>query len=96
FPKYLDDGIPPFVRRLFPDKLKKLEKNKDGELVQDKAAKGKVAQLSVTIKDLEDKKVVPTFMLRLVNDLAAWNDFPWDEYYWEEFHNKVVNLIDIR
>nr|GEU71283.1 hypothetical protein [Tanacetum cinerariifolium] len=40
FPKYLDGGIPPSVRRLFPDKLKKLEKNKDGELVQDKAAKG--------------------------------------------------------
>ncbi|GKE70746.1 hypothetical protein Tco_1528818 [Tanacetum coccineum] len=35
-------------------------------------------------------------MLSLVDDLAAWNDFPWDEYYWEEFHNKVVNLIDIR
>nr|GEV59782.1 hypothetical protein [Tanacetum cinerariifolium] len=30
FPKYLDDGIPPFVRRLFPDKLKKLETNKAG------------------------------------------------------------------
>nr|GEY84070.1 phospholipase-like protein [Tanacetum cinerariifolium] len=82
FPKYLDGGIPPFVRRLFPDKLKKLEKNKDGELVQDKVAK-------------EDKKVVPNFMLRLIDDLAAWNDFPWGEYYWEEFHNKVVNLIDI-
>ncbi|GKB81115.1 hypothetical protein Tco_0948010, partial [Tanacetum coccineum] len=52
FPKYLDGGIPPFVRRLFPDKLKKLKKNKDGELVQDKAAKGKAAQQSVTIKDL--------------------------------------------
>ncbi|GJZ32438.1 phospholipase-like protein, partial [Tanacetum coccineum] len=130
FPKYLDGGIPPFVRRLFSNKLKKLEKNKDGELVQDKAEKGEAAQPSVTIKDLgelvqkdakwkklsaddfvrvcllymselifrgpEDKKVVPTFMLRLVDDLAAWNDFPWGEYYWEEFHNKVVNLIDIR
>ncbi|GKE30489.1 hypothetical protein Tco_1445873 [Tanacetum coccineum] len=29
---------------MFPDKLKKLEKNKDGELVQDKAAKGDVSQ----------------------------------------------------
>nr|GFA23803.1 hypothetical protein [Tanacetum cinerariifolium] len=78
FPKYLDGGIPPFVRRLFLDKLKKLEKNKDGELVRDKAAKGKAAQPSVTTKDLElifkgteDKKVVPTFMLRLIDDLAA-------------------------
>ncbi|GJT99438.1 hypothetical protein Tco_1109777 [Tanacetum coccineum] len=122
FPKYLDDGIPPFVRRLFSDKLKKLEKNKAvldeaakgkaaqpsdksdkdsvtighlGELVPDKVAKGKATQpsdkgdkVSVTIRDLgiifrdqEAKKVVPTFMLRLVDDLAAWDDFPWGEYY---------------
>nr|GFC28909.1 phospholipase-like protein [Tanacetum cinerariifolium] len=44
FLKYLDGGIRPFVRRLVSNKLKKLEKNKDGELVQDKAAKGKAAQ----------------------------------------------------
>nr|GEZ84702.1 phospholipase-like protein [Tanacetum cinerariifolium] len=37
---------------LVTDKLKKPEKNKDGELVQDKAAKGKATQPSVTIKDL--------------------------------------------
>ncbi|GKB70901.1 hypothetical protein Tco_0932313 [Tanacetum coccineum] len=125
FPKYLDGSILPFVRRLFPDKLKKLEKNKDGELVQDKAAKGKAAQSSVMIKDLgelvqkdakwkklsaddsvrvcllymselifrgpEDKKVVPAFMLRLVDDLAAWNNFALGEYYWEEYHNKDSN-----
>ncbi|GJW49024.1 phospholipase-like protein [Tanacetum coccineum] len=125
FPKYLNGGIPLFVRRMFPDKLKKLEKNKDGELVQDKAAKGKAAQSSVMIKDLgelvqkdakwkklsaddsvrvcllymselifrgpEDKKVVPAFMLRLVDDLAAWNNFALGEYYWEEYHNKDSN-----
>ncbi|GJU69877.1 hypothetical protein Tco_1256136, partial [Tanacetum coccineum] len=129
FPKYLDDGIPPFVRRLFPGKLKKLEKNKAGldevakgkaaqpsdksdkdsvtighlgELVPDKAAKGKAVQPSdkgdkeLFFRGQEAKKVVPTFMLRLVEDLTAWDDFPWGEYYWEEFHNKVVNLIDKR
>nr|GFA90077.1 hypothetical protein [Tanacetum cinerariifolium] len=42
-PKYLDNGIPPFVRRLFPDKLKKLEKNKAG---LEEAVKGKAAQPS--------------------------------------------------
>ncbi|GJS93427.1 hypothetical protein Tco_0800395 [Tanacetum coccineum] len=144
FPEYLDDNITPFVRRVFLDKLKKLEKKKAGlgkaakgkvaqpsdkgdkdsvtnedlgELVHDKAPKGKAAQPSdkgdkdsVMIEDLgelvhkdekwkklsvddfvrvcllymcelifrgqEDKKVVPTFMLRLVEDLAAWDDFP--------------------
>ncbi|GKB64264.1 hypothetical protein Tco_0920450 [Tanacetum coccineum] len=43
FPEYLDDDIPPFVRRLFLDKSKKQEKKKDG---LGKAAKGKAAQLS--------------------------------------------------
>ncbi|GKB50359.1 hypothetical protein Tco_0901112 [Tanacetum coccineum] len=51
FPKYLDDDIPPFVRCLFPDKLKKLEKNKDG---LEEVAKGKVAQPS----DQSDKDSV--------------------------------------
>ncbi|GKC66571.1 hypothetical protein Tco_1099169 [Tanacetum coccineum] len=55
-----------------------------GELVQDKAAKGKAAQPSDKgDKGQEAKKVVPTLMLRLVEDLAAWDDFPWGEYYWE-------------
>nr|GEX79349.1 phospholipase-like protein [Tanacetum cinerariifolium] len=126
FPKYLNDNIPPFIRRLFPDKLKKLEKNKAGleeaakgkaaqpsdksdkdsvtighigELVPDKAAKGKAAQPSdkgIDFSGSRGKKVVLTFMPRLVNDLAAWDDFPGGENYWEEFHNTVVNLFEKR
>nr|GEW73246.1 hypothetical protein [Tanacetum cinerariifolium] len=42
----------------------------------------------------EDKKVVNNSFLRLVEDLAAWDDFSWGEYYWEEFYKKAVNLID--
>nr|GEV97940.1 hypothetical protein [Tanacetum cinerariifolium] len=51
FPKYLDDGILLFVRRLFSDKLKKLEKNKTG---LEEAAKGKATQPS----DKSDKDSV--------------------------------------
>nr|GEV18009.1 ribonuclease H-like domain-containing protein [Tanacetum cinerariifolium] len=43
FPKYLDDGIPPFVRRIFLKKLKKLEKNKAG---LEEVSKGKATQPS--------------------------------------------------
>nr|GEV69268.1 hypothetical protein [Tanacetum cinerariifolium] len=81
------------------------QKNKAGLEEAAKATKGKAAQpsdkgdkVSVTIRDLgiifsrlRGKKVVPAFMLRLVNDLSAWDDFPWGEYYWEEFHNKDSN-----
>ncbi|GJR20665.1 phospholipase-like protein [Tanacetum coccineum] len=65
FPKYLDDGIPPFVRRMFSDKLKKLEKNK---AALDEAAKRKAAQPS----DKSDKDIVTIGHLgELVPDKAA-------------------------
>nr|GEU95076.1 hypothetical protein [Tanacetum cinerariifolium] len=156
FPEYMDDGIPPFLRCVFPEKAKNLENKASlGKAAQVKAAKGKAAKgkaakgkdakrkaaqgkaaqprdigdtHSVTILDLrsliwddekwkklsvedfirvcllyiseqifmrqEDKKVVNNSFLRLVEDLAAWDDFSWGEYYWEEFYKKAVNLID--
>ncbi|GJY89184.1 hypothetical protein Tco_0503812 [Tanacetum coccineum] len=78
FPKYLDDDIPPFVRRLFLENLKKLEKNKAGleEAAKDKAAKGKAAQpsdkgdkVSVTIRDL----------CELVQKEAKWKKLSFDD-----------------
>nr|GEZ16171.1 hypothetical protein [Tanacetum cinerariifolium] len=76
FLKYLDDGIPPFVRRLFLDKLKKLEKNKAGFEEAAKAAKGKAAQpsdkgdkVSVTIRDLGE----------LVQKDAKWKKLSFDD-----------------
>ncbi|GKD63665.1 phospholipase-like protein, partial [Tanacetum coccineum] len=123
FPEYMDDGIPPFLRRMFPDKAKNLENKASlGKATQGKAAKGKAAEgLRSLIWDVEkwkklsvedsirvcllymseqifmrqeDKKVVNNSFLRLVEDLASWDDFSWGEYYWEEFYKKAVNLID--
>nr|GEW74099.1 phospholipase-like protein [Tanacetum cinerariifolium] len=42
----------------------------------------------------EDKKVARKSIMRLVEDLVAWDDFSWGEYYWEEFHKRALNLID--
>nr|GEV81078.1 phospholipase-like protein [Tanacetum cinerariifolium] len=113
FSKYMDDGIPPFLRRVFPDKAKNLENKASlDKAAQDKAAKvkaakgkavkgkdakrkatqGKAAQPSD--KGQEDKKVINNSFLRLVEDLAAWDDFSWGEYYWDEFYKKAVNLTD--
>ncbi|GJT25653.1 hypothetical protein Tco_0895590 [Tanacetum coccineum] len=65
FPKYLDDDNPPFIRRVFLDKLKKLEKNKAG---LEEATKGKAAQPS----DKSDKDSVTIGHLgELVLDKAA-------------------------
>nr|GEV67805.1 hypothetical protein [Tanacetum cinerariifolium] len=52
FPEYMDDGIPPFLRRMFLDKAKNLEnKASFGKAAQGKAAKGKAAKGKAT-KDL--------------------------------------------
>ncbi|GKB07908.1 hypothetical protein Tco_0836192 [Tanacetum coccineum] len=75
YPKYLDDIILPFVRRVFLDKLKKLEKKKAG---LGKAAKDKAVQPSdkgdkdsVTIGDLGlDIGIVPQ-QLSLMDDLGG-------------------------
>nr|GEY94911.1 retrotransposon protein, putative, unclassified [Tanacetum cinerariifolium] len=50
FPEYMDDGIPPFLRRVFSDKANNLEnkaslgKATKGKVAKGKAAKGKAAQ----------------------------------------------------
>ncbi|GKE75796.1 phospholipase-like protein, partial [Tanacetum coccineum] len=117
FLEYMNDDIPPFLRRVFPDKAKNLENKASlGKAAQGKATKGKAAKRKdaqvekLSVEDSirvcllymseqifmgqEDKKVVNNSFLRLVEDLAAWDDFSWGEYYWEEFYKKAVNLID--
>nr|GEU88186.1 phospholipase-like protein [Tanacetum cinerariifolium] len=97
FPEYTNDGIPPFLRRVFSDKVKNLENKASlGKAAQGKAAKGKAAKgKAVKGKDAkrktaqgrtvqpsdigqEDKKVANNSFLRLVEDLAAWDDFSWE------------------
>nr|GEU84335.1 hypothetical protein [Tanacetum cinerariifolium] len=73
-------------------------KDAKGKATKGKVAKGKDAKRNAakeqTFMGQEDKKVVNNSFLRLVEDLAAWDDFSWGEYYWEEFYKKAVNLID--
>ncbi|GKC11772.1 putative reverse transcriptase domain-containing protein, partial [Tanacetum coccineum] len=48
FPEYMDDNIPPFLRRVFPDKAKNLENKASlGKAAQGKAAKGKAAKVKL-------------------------------------------------
>ncbi|GJW75168.1 hypothetical protein Tco_0134538 [Tanacetum coccineum] len=104
FPEYIDDGIPPFFRHVFPDKVKNLETNASlgkaaqGKAGKGKAAKGKAAKHKAAQEQIfmgqEDRKVVNNSLLRLVEDLVAWDDFSWGEYYWEEFYKKTVDDRD--
>ncbi|GKB94397.1 hypothetical protein Tco_0980534 [Tanacetum coccineum] len=39
----------------------------------------------------ELRHVIANELLGLVDDLLAWNDFPWGEYMWIELHKRVYN-----
>lgn len=41
----------------------------------------------------QERSLIPENILVLVDDLYAWNAFPWGEYIWEEFHNRVYNAV---
>nr|GEZ51170.1 hypothetical protein [Tanacetum cinerariifolium] len=37
----------------------------------------------------EFNKLLDDDVVRLVDDLSAWNDFPWGEYMWIELHKRI-------
>ncbi|PWA40702.1 phospholipase-like protein [Artemisia annua] len=41
----------------------------------------------------QERSLISENILVLVDDLYAWNAFPWGEYIWAEFHNKVYNVV---
>ncbi|GJU51550.1 phospholipase-like protein [Tanacetum coccineum] len=102
FPEYMDDGIPPFFRC----KAAKGKAAKDLRLLiwDDEKWKKLSVEDSICVYLLymseqifmgqEDRKVVNNSLLRLVEDLVAWDDFSWGEYYWEEFYKKTVDDRD--
>ncbi|PWA39700.1 phospholipase-like protein [Artemisia annua] len=42
----------------------------------------------------EDMNCIPKHILSLVEDLDAWNVFPWGEYMWDKFYQRTVNVVD--
>lgn len=41
----------------------------------------------------QERNVIPNEILVLVDDIYAWNAFPWGEYIWAEFHKKIYNVV---
>ncbi|GJW46952.1 phospholipase-like protein [Tanacetum coccineum] len=41
----------------------------------------------------EPRRVVKSRMMMLVEDLPAWNTFPWGEYFWQKYHKSVEKLV---
>nr|GEU38853.1 transposase, MuDR, MULE transposase domain protein [Tanacetum cinerariifolium] len=43
----------------------------------------------------EDRNCIPRHLVTLVEDLDAWNDYPWGEYVWAKFYERTVNIVDV-
>ena len=41
----------------------------------------------------EDRNCIPKHLLSLVEDIDAWNVFPWGEYMWDKFYQRTVNVV---
>ncbi|PWA56703.1 phospholipase-like protein [Artemisia annua] len=41
----------------------------------------------------EDRNVIPTHIMALVEHFHEWNAFPWGEYMWEKFYTRTVNVV---
>ncbi|GKE72662.1 hypothetical protein Tco_1534703 [Tanacetum coccineum] len=93
FLEYMHDDIPPFLRRLFPDKAKKLEnkaslgKPAQGKATQGKAAKGKAAKH----KAAQGKAAQPsdkgdTHSVTILDLISLiWHDEKWKKLNVEDF-----------
>ncbi|GJV67306.1 phospholipase-like protein [Tanacetum coccineum] len=42
----------------------------------------------------EDRNCIPRHLVTLVEDLDAWNDYPWGEYMWAKFYERTINVVD--
>ncbi|PWA42016.1 phospholipase-like protein [Artemisia annua] len=41
----------------------------------------------------EDRNVIPTHIMALVEHFHEWNAFPWGEYMWEKFYTRTVHVV---
>ncbi|GJW68390.1 retrovirus-related pol polyprotein from transposon TNT 1-94 [Tanacetum coccineum] len=78
--EYLDyydgkDKPIPFWRRVFPSRL-------DGKCITEK---------DLVLLGLEDRRLVPNWILRLEKDRDGWDDYPWGSYVWPTLY---YNLKD--
>ncbi|GKB58792.1 hypothetical protein Tco_0914978 [Tanacetum coccineum] len=92
FPEYIDDGIPPFLRRVFPEKVKNLEnKTSLGKAEQGKAAKGKAAKVKAAKSKAAKRKAAQgkaaqpsdkgnTYSMRIL----YLRSLIWDDEMWKK------------
>ncbi|GKB70978.1 phospholipase-like protein [Tanacetum coccineum] len=98
---HLNGGESAFRDRVFPnisnvkgDMLYKIlnnQSNFDKLLDDDVVRLCLLLALDFVFMGYEMRHVIANELLNLVDDLAAWNDFPWGEHMWIELHHRVYN-----
>ncbi|GJZ14367.1 phospholipase-like protein [Tanacetum coccineum] len=104
------DNLSCFCTRIFPDivtekDIKKLKSCHLLALVRDKKGWASLHDIDAVrvclliVAELvfmgkEDRNCIPRNLVTLVEDLDAWNDYPWGEYMWAKFYEMTVNIVD--
>lgn len=108
FRKDYEDGPIPFRRRVFPSstdsskiKVGDVFRALDIELLRrlsDEDAVGLclIAVLVLVLKGTELRNVFDDFVFRLVEDIDAWNVFPWGSYVWPTLYNYLKDAANRR
>ncbi|GKD65109.1 phospholipase-like, aminotransferase-like mobile domain protein [Tanacetum coccineum] len=103
FREYRNGDIP-FRNRLFPEKIETNVKTIDVlALIKDEEKFSKVSDedairlclllsLEVIFMGRELVSVVDDVLLRMVDNLDAWNTFPWGEHIWRQLYDTIRNV----
>ncbi|PWA38169.1 phospholipase-like protein [Artemisia annua] len=41
----------------------------------------------------EPRFYIPDHMLKMIEDLSVWNEYPWGEYMWAHLYKRTVNVV---
>ncbi|GJU69268.1 phospholipase-like protein [Tanacetum coccineum] len=102
FREYRNGDIP-FRNRLFPEKIGYVKIIDLFALFDDEEKFSKLSDedairlclllsLEVIFMGRELVSVVDDVYLRMVNDLDAWNSFPWGEHIWRQLYDSIRNV----
>ncbi|PWA82900.1 phospholipase-like protein [Artemisia annua] len=100
--QHLKDSVSSFSERVFPgiDRVKGynlisvLQRDSFNKMSNEDGVRlCLLLALVYVLMGQELRHVMSNEILCLVDDLYAWDAFPWGEYMWREFHDRVYNVV---
>ncbi|GJX44800.1 phospholipase-like protein [Tanacetum coccineum] len=98
----------PFCNRVFPNKIaKKFKKVRVSDLLElirkpkmwsalsdeDSVKVCLLLVSNIVLMGRESKNYIADNLIELVDDLSAWDAYPWGEYFWRALYRRLVNVI---